>query len=240
MDNLDLNWCAAYDGEHLGEGTLCADVVCEPMPTCRVTGGGVDCFGGVFVPGECQGAVGRMKKNPGINTSTFGGQVGAPGSVFGEWTHVNHSGPSGKWTFHAGTHSAPDGTFMEIVQCSDEPACNPAAANGNHKQIDIVGVGTFKNGTPRPEVLVGDLCDVTVHIEDLGEPGKGKKGQQPGDNGCLEGGHAGLLVDDFGDCGCPDFYEIRISCEVNGAMEEVYVHTGYITAGNLQMHSSLD
>jgi hypothetical protein len=129
---------------------------------------------------------------------------------------------------------------MEVVECSDEPACDPAQANGEHKQIDIVGVGTFKNGTPPAGVEVGDLCDVTIHIEDLGEPGKGKKGLQPNDNGCREGGHAGLLVDDFGDCGCPDFYEIQIFCDTGDGMELVYVHSGYVTAGNLQMHSSLD
>lgn len=221
--------------------TRCENVVCSAP--CRVTGGGVDCFGGVFVPGDCQGAVGQMKREEGINTSTFGGQIGAHGSDFGEWTHVNHSGPSGKWTFHAGTSSAPEGTFLEVVMCSDEPACDPAKANGFHKQIDASGVGSFKNGSP-PFQLIENLCEVTIHIEDLGEPGKGRKGRQPNENGCLEGGHASLLVDDFGDCGCPDYYEIKIYCDVDnaGVVENVmvYEHSGYITAGNLQMHSSLD
>ncbi len=222
--------------------TKCSNVEC-PEP-CRITGGGVDCFGGVFVPGECEGALGQMKKVDGINTSTFGGQVGAHNSNFGEWTHVNHSGPSGKWTFHAGTSSAPEGTFLKVVACADEPACDPAKANGFHKQLDAEGVGSFKNGFP-PFDIVTNLCDVTIHFEDLGEPGKGKNGRQPNDNGCLEGGHAGLLVDDFEDCGCPDYYEIMIHCDVDvggGVVNTilVYEHSGYITSGNLQMHEALD
>ena len=208
--------------------------------SCRITGGGVDCFGGVFVSGECEGAVGQMKRTDGINASTFGGQVGAKNSDFGEWTHVNHSGPSGKWAFHGGTSSSPDGTFMAVVGCNDQPACDPAKANGYHKQINIVGVGTFRNGTPPAGVAVGDLCGVEIHIEDLGEPGKGRQGRQPSAKKCREGGHDGVLVDDFEDCGCPDYYEIRISCDVGGVYQEVYLHTGYLTKGNLQMHESLD
>ena len=78
VDNLDVWECDELEGQHMGEGVLCGEVDCAPpAAACRVTGGGVDCYGGVYVPGECQGAVGRMKKNPGIDTSTFGGQLGA-------------------------------------------------------------------------------------------------------------------------------------------------------------------
>ncbi len=240
---LDGEWsssCGVLGGVFYPEQT-CADIPCgEPEATCRITGGGVDCDGGVFVPGECTGAVGKMHREDGINTSTFGGQVGASNSEYGEWTHVNHTGPAGSWAFHGGTASAPDGTFMRIIACPDPEACNPAAANGHNKQIDIEGVGVFRNGTPPSGVEIGALCDVTIHIEDLGEPGRGRHGRQPNGNGCLDGGHAGLLVDDYDDCGCPDFYEIQISCDVGGASEVVYVHSGYLTAGNLQMHDALD
>ncbi len=228
-------------GQQFGDGTTCADVVgvepaCSPG-TCRITGGGMDCANGIFKPGECKGAEGNKKRE------TFGGQVGAHGSEFGEWTHVHHEpGGGDSWMFHGGTNSgqgpAPNGTFMQVVACSDTPACDPAKANGLYKQIDIVGAGVFKNGTPPGGVALGVICDVTLHIEDLGEPGKGKEGKQPNDNGCLVGGHAGLEVclETDCDCGCPDYYEIIITC--NGV--EVYNHSDYITTGNLQMHSSLD
>lgn len=238
--------CELEGGEFLGVGVQCCDVTCVAPQPCRVTGGGVDCAEigtGYFVEGECSGASGKMKQIDGINVSTFGGQAGAPDSASGEWTHVNHSGPGGKWTFHAGTASAPPETFLQVDACNDEPACDPAKANGFHKQIDVSGLGTFKNGSPHELVLPGDLCEVVIHIEDLGEPGKGKHGRQPNDNGCLEGGHAGELVcpaDGVCDCGCPDFYEIVISCDLGAGMEVVYVHSGYLTGGNLQIHEALD
>lgn len=221
--------CLDKGGEPQGEGTSCAEFECVDPQRCRITGGGMDCVEGIFEPGSCKGAQGGR--------DTFGGQVGAHGSEFGEWTHVHHAGPN-SWMFRGGTNSgqgpAPNGTFMRVVDCNDEPACNPAKANGFHKQIDIEGVGTFVNGTPPGGVALGELCDVVMHLEDLGEPGKG--GKQPNGHNCLVGGHAGLLVDDFGDCGCPDYYEIHITC---GGIE-VFWHSDYISAGNFQMHESLD
>jgi len=230
-----LTICNAEGGTSLGAGTTCATDACgEEELCCRVTGGGNDCINtdGALVEGECSGAIGRMKKQQGVDTATFGGQAGAPASVFGEWTHVNHSGPSGQWTFHAGTHSAPNPeTYVNVVTCSDEPACVHAAANGLNKQIDFSGVGTFKNvhddgGLP---ISTSGFYPFRVHIEDLGEPGN--NGTQGNANGCSATGHSGGV----GDCDCPDFYHIEI--DLGGG--QTYTFFGYIRGGNLQMHDCI-
>jgi len=230
-----LTICNTEGGESQGVGTTCDTDPCgEEELCCRVTGGGNDCFntGGAFVQGECTGALGKMRRAQGVDGATFGGQAGAPGSPYGEWTHVNHSGPSGKWTFHAGTHSAPNPqTYVNVVACSDEPACDHAAANGLNKQIDFAGVGTFKNvhddgGLP---IATDRFYPFSVHIEDLGEPGK--SGKQGPASGCAEMGHVGTE----GDCGCPDFYHIEI--DLGGG--QTYTFYGYINGGNLQMHDCI-
>src|SRR5204862_2947617 len=114
---------------------------------CRVTGGGNDDF------------VDVARHNNGVtNAITHGGQAGAPASAggqdFGEWTHTNHNGPAGQWTFHAGTHSAPPGTEILSIACCDSQDICHAQAHAPDKQIDFDGIGTFKN----------------IHSSDFGSP----------------------------------------------------------------------
>ncbi|MGD8875839.1 MAG: hypothetical protein PVH38_11885, partial [Gammaproteobacteria bacterium] len=127
--------------------------------------------------------------------ATFGGQAGAntgqQPQPKGELEHVNHSGPEGQWSFHMGTASAPPGTEIDIIQCSDPGWCRqarPAPA----KQIDFAGIGTFRNiieqgnlptecaavtkTTGKPsERTVGTYNWAEIHIEDHGE--RGREGQ---------------------------------------------------------------
>ena len=203
----------------------------EPEACCRITGGGNDCAFD-WMGDDCDLALGQMKKEGGGRDSyTFGGQCGAPGSPFGEWTHTNHNGPSGRFTFHAGTHSAPDWTKLEVVECS-EPVCHPAMANGENAKIICEGVGTFKNADGAAGVSLGELYNIQIRIADYGEPGKG--GKQPNGNGCPDQGFDNASSPD--DCGCPDWYEIHIW---NGAGFSYDVE-GYIRGGNLQMHDCKD
>ena len=179
-------------------------------------------------------AAGRAKKHgEQFNAYTFGGQCGAPGSPFGEWTHSNKSGPAGHWTFHAGTHSAPEGTFLEVVQCMDTPACEHAAATADNKQIVCEGVGSFKNGVP-PMGAEAGLHAVRIRIVDSGEPGR--SGKQGPAAGCPADGFEGAEAD----CGCPDYYHITIHETSDPGSSVIYDVRGYIRGGNLQMHSTLD
>lgn len=233
--------CAEQDGISSPEGVLCLPdlggkfEVCPDQPgLCRVTGGGVDCFDSTFVSGECSMASGKAKKLQGFNVYTFGGQCGAPGSPFGEWTHAQHSDP--KWTFHAGTHSAPPETVFQVVECSGE-VCPKAAANGVNSKIICEGVGSFKSG--EPPVLddpSSNLNAVTVRIADWGEPGK--SGKQGPASKCPDDGFDGANALD--DCGCPDWYHIAIHANEDPTSPVIYEVDGYITGGNLQMHNSLD
>jgi hypothetical protein len=214
---------------------------------CRVTGGGTDKYGqwnGRWAKAVCE-------NGDGINRYTFGGEAGAPTASqpqpWGNWTHSQHSGPDGSFTFHAGTRSAPPGTEIDFVQCSDPGWCvqaRPAPA----KQIDFEGIGTFKNINRRKappvtydNVIVGETHHwFEVHIEDLGEPGKGGKVAPPTET-CPPEGSAGELAD----CGCPDFYHIIIyeafdpqSDPVN-MTDVIYEALGYINGGNLQIHPTI-
>ena len=64
----------------------------------------------------------------------------------GEWTHTNHRGPAGKFTFHGGTSSAPEGTEIDEIRCSDPGGCSPSGNPPSPvKQLDFDGIGTFKN-----------------------------------------------------------------------------------------------
>ncbi|MFC6668962.1 hypothetical protein [Marinobacterium aestuariivivens] len=61
---------------------------------------------------------------------TMGGQAGANTALQpqpkGEWTHSNHDSPDNlKFTFHAGTASAPDGTEIDEIICTDAGFCFP-------------------------------------------------------------------------------------------------------------------
>lgn len=216
------------------------------LPICRVTGGGNDCADSQFIADpsageECSMAQGRARKRAGrFDAYTFGGQCGAPGSPFGEWTHVNHSGPGGQWTFHVGTRSAPEDTSFAVEACFDAPACAPAAANGPVKQIECRGVGTFKNiiALPSdPNNLMKDAIPgqtrhaVWTHMVDGGEPGNGGPGNS---NHCDP-----LFGDDPASCDCPDFYHITIHAGPTPDTEVIYEVFGFLRGGNFQMHDAI-
>jgi len=197
-----------------------------------VTGGGVDEFGnwdGTTTNGRC--------KN---DRYTFGGQAGAntalPPQPAGEWEHNNHQGPSGSFAFHGGTHSAPDGTEISLIECSDAGFCDPAR-HAPAKQIDFWGVGQFHNlKSPSPAIATNVIEGESLHffevnIDDAGEPGRTK-----GPNNCPADGfglHSGApLVN----CECGDFYRITIHATTDPASAVIYQVFGYPQGGNLQIH----
>lgn len=211
---------------------------------CRVTGGGVDTNGGwdqTFASGH-EGHASETDRY------TFGGQAGAPTGAqpqpFGEWTHHQQRGPSGTWVFHAGTASAPPGTEIDLIVCSDDGSCFPARPAPT-KQIDFEGVGTFRN-LKKPGPLFGTTAKgetfhwFEVHIEDLGEPGKGGKVEPPAQDCPPEGSSGGLA-----NCDCPDYYSITIYAPFDpGAgppdkVNVIYEVRGYVDGGNLQIHPAL-
>ena len=211
---------------------------------CRVTGGGNDTF-----TDEGDGPLNK-KLAKGENDDngcryTFGGQAGSPTGCqpqpWGNWTHSHHAGMKAVFTFHAGTASAPEGTEIDWIACSDPGGCRPSGNPPSpNKQIDFGGVGTFKNvrlkngsdlsWIKKVDEVTGEpaLFDFYVHIEDLGEPGKGGKVDPPAEH-CPPEGSAGALAD----CDCPDFYLITIYNPDGGGDYTVY---GYIKGGNLQLH----
>jgi hypothetical protein len=162
------------------------------LGACRVTGGGNATAGSADGGLTYDGTVASGKYKLGANNYdryTFGGQAGAntalPPQPKGEWTHHQKIGPDGDFVFHAGTASAPPGTEISNIICSDEGYCDPARP-APFKQIDFDGVGTFKN-IKDPSVNLEDVIPgVTyhyfqVHIEDLGE--RGNVGRKIGANG---------------------------------------------------------
>jgi hypothetical protein len=200
---------------------------------CRVTGGGVDEFGnwdGTTTKGNC--------KN---ERYTFGGQAGAntalPPQPAGEWEHNNHSGPSGSFAFHGGTHSAPDGTLITLIECSDAGFCDPARHAPSH-QIDFWGVGIFHNAKNlgpllAANVVVGEsLHWFEVNIDDAGEPGRGRGVL----HGCPDDGFGLHGSVELVDCACPDFYRITIRATTDPNSAIIYQVWGYPQGGNLQIH----
>jgi hypothetical protein len=212
------------------EREVCCECPGEEELACRVTGGGND-----------KSVDHALNPEGGLNRYTWGGQVGAPTAAqpqpFGEWTHRQHRGPAGKWTFHAGTASAPDETEIDLVTCCDPGFCNPARPAPAH-QINFEGVGVFKNGTNLPPGVRTRGSNrtfhwFTVHIEDAGEPGS--HGLPNGD--CPEEGFNCAPLD----CACPDFYHITIYAGVKrgqspNTTEKIYEVFGYINGGNFQIH----
>lgn len=253
--------CVIHDTVNFNTGMLICD--CEVGLGCRVTGGGND-TAGINPNGGGDGSVAKGKyrgQKAGQNRYTFGGQAGANTGAQpqpkGEWTHHQQRGPDGSFVFHAGTASAPPGTEIDQIVCSDEGWCNPAR-EAPSKQIDFAGVGTFKNIKDPSDALMDVVPSETfhwfeVHIEDLGEPGKGKKGDlKPGGPDCPPDGSGTDAFEDIfavANCGCPDFYRIRIyegilpefdpdTGEITNLnmMDVIYEVFGYIDGGNLQIH----
>jgi len=260
-DLTDADW-SQQSNWLIDSETLCGGQ--EPPSGCRVTGGGND-TSGIALGGGWDGTMADGKNGNGngnINRYTFGGQAGANTGAQpqpkGEWTHHQQRGPDGSFIFHAGTASAPIGTEIDQIICSDDGWCNPAR-QAPSKQIDFAGVGTFKNiknpSDPLKNVIPGETYHwFEVHIEDLGEPGNEPKGADkknmicPG-NGSGTDAFADPPIFISADCACADVYRIRIYegviPEFNSSTGEVmnvnmtnviYEVAGYINGGNLQIH----
>ena len=205
---------------------------------CRVTGGLVD---------ESGNCVNCPDGSDGLNKFTCGGQAGAntalPPQPSGNWTHSQKHGTAGQFTFHAGTPSAPPGTEIAWIECSDPGWCvqaRPAPA----KQIDFGGVGTFKNMKNNVPDAIADFVTVgsslhyfEVNIDDGGEPGRSGK-QDPPEADCPPDGFGRWGSDSFDlvDCDCPDFYRIMIYAGPTDASPVMYEASGWIRGGNLQIH----
>lgn len=253
-----------------------------PVLACRVTGGGVDTdlnWDGTLEDGSMRRGNGASNLPDNIDRYQFGGQAGAntalPPQPKGEWTHHQQSGPSGSFTFHAGTASAPVKTEIDKITCSDPGFCSqarPAPA----KQIDFEGIGTFKNLGKGKDAPVWALdennmptdIDFTVHvdtghgnkeyngtyhwfevnIDDLGEPHVQNTTPLeacPKLGFGVNGDPTDPLNVEPADCGCPDFYRIKV---YNGVYADefgniapdkthvIYEAYGYIDGGNLQIH----
>lgn len=218
-------------------------------------------------PGYTPCVVGQPCANP--DEYTFGGQAGAPThktGVFGEWEHSNHEGPSGSFTFKMGSHSNPPESAITAITCSDPPACVHAKANGEFKQLDFEGTGTFRNlhagpGKPTTQTINGvtvqldnnsagpTLHYARVHIEDLGEDGPITADELtfclanhvPGSN--ADGGTLTSATNGTTDTGageictkCPDIYQIEIHETALRTSPVMYTVGSYTNKGNLQIH----
>jgi hypothetical protein len=181
----------------------------------------------------------------GVNKYRAGGQAGAntalPPQPKGEWTHRQLRGPAGTFTFHGGTSSAPEGTEIDEIRCSDPGTCTPSGDPPSPlKQLDFDGIGTFKNigkrGSRVPDfVLAGANAtaeghgnrdfDGTFHwfevnVDDNGEPGKRNPTKNPDDGDpelCPPNGFGEKGGQALANCGCSDFYRITIYDGVNAA-----------------------
>lgn len=178
---------------------------------CRVTGGGKDTAGiGEFEWDLTVARGNQPVKNPNSTQDdpywvyTFGGQAGANTAKQpqpkGQWVHQNHEGKNKlEFDFKIGTASAPKGTKIEKITCTDEGWCQQARPAPD-KQIDFVGTGTFTHVKNLDTAAIDGLHTFPgiekiivvpqnpnsgikptyhwfqVHIEDLGEPGKDAKG----------------------------------------------------------------
>jgi len=233
--STDTITCTGY-GPVTGEGTTVTkfDSATCGSPTgggsCRVTGGG-NITAGMDSAGGWDGtlAEGKYRKGPGgVDRYTFGGQAGANTALEpqpqGEWTHHQQFGPDGSFVFH--------GNIIEVIECSDPSPCDPAAANGEFKQIDFAGLGVINNAKGilfEPK----EIHWFDVHIEDLGEPGNKPRGVALRELNCRPEGNASYIP---APCGCPDYYRIRIYADETGTGEPVYEVSGYLNGGNFQIH----
>lgn len=230
----------------------------EPSYGCRFTGGGVDTDGNwdhTLENGEMvRNSAGNVPA--GIDRAQFGGQAGAntgqPPQPKGEWTHHQQSGPSGKFTFHGGTASAPVGTEIDEIRCSDPGGCKPSGNPPSPaKQLDFDGIGTFKsigNGKskpifeiPNPNVTAEGRGNKTfdgtfhwfeVNIDDLGERG-GLNTGAPDSQECPGTGFGEKGAEAWANCDCPDFYRITIFDGVN-AEDAVRLPDGSIDPTDLR------
>jgi hypothetical protein len=187
--------------------------------------------------------VGKLPE--GVDRYQFGGQIGARSvydPVSGEMTHHQQTGPSGRFTFHGGTASAPAGTRIVEIRCSDDGTCTPSGNPPSPlKQLDADGIGTFKNignGSNAPMFLLDEpelnataeghgnqTFDGTFHyfqvnFDDLGEgpsPAGGGNSGAPDPATCPSTGFGENGAVALADCDCPDFYRMKIYNGVDAA-----------------------
>jgi len=170
-----------------------------------------------------------------VDRATFGGQAGAntalPPQPKGEWTHSQQSGPHGSFIFHGGTASAPAGTEIIEIRCSDPGGCTPSPGiSSPAKQLDFDGVGTFKNFGKRdmapvwlfPEATAecsskggkfgfdGTFHYFEVNADDTGEPGNTSLDASDDPDTCPPNGFGEKGDLRFASCDCTDFYRITI------------------------------
>ena len=218
--------------------TLSAIVGPKDTPlACRLTGGGVTTDSTYdSATGETTEYLvwdGTMaEQSDYANRYQFGGQAGAntalPPQPKGEWTHHQQSGPAGSFTFHTGTASAPMGTEIVEIRCTDPGGCfpsgNPPSPN---KQLDFDCVGTFKNiGTGVKKAPKWMLNDANVTAEGNGnqafdgtfhycqvnvdDNGEGPAAAAPDSEACPSEGFGEKGVAGGSNCDCDDFYRITI------------------------------
>jgi len=229
--------------------TFDVEPVEQPI-ACRITVGGVDTDenwnheldDGTMV----RNGVGHLPE--GIDRYQFGGQHGARSvldPVSGEHTHHQQRGPSGKFTFHGGTRSAPDGTRIVDIRCSDPETCTPSGNPPSPaKQLDSDGIGTFKSigkggnapmfsldeNTVPPlnataeghgnRAFDGTFHFFQVNFDDNGEgpsPAGGGNSGAPDPVTCPSTGFGENGAVALADCDCPDFYRIKIYNGVDAA-----------------------
>lgn len=205
--------------------------------TCRMTGGSVDENGNILIGTPASGTDNRYQT---------GGQIGAPTLAlpgpFGEWTHHQQTGDDGKFTFHSGTASAPVGTKILSVTCSEPGYCQPARP-APFKRIAWEGIGSFKNidsdtlraACPDLNTNTPSLHYYRALVEDIGEPGAG--GVQLKKASCNR-----TIGDPItpNDCkSCPDAYQIEIHCGMTPESDVIYTVGGYIDGGNFQIHPAV-
>lgn len=194
---------------------------------------------------------------------TTGGQIGAPsgGIPRGHWTHTQHGGAAGSFTFHSGTSSAPDGTEISSIECADPGWCVQARC-APFKQIFWTGIGNFAsqhyNGAFDEGVVVpggpnkgGTLHYYRAMVGDFGENNRPTR-EIPGQcswvpPGPYDASEAVALYNygpdpKFGDkngqiCDtCPDYYQIEIHATVDPSSAVIYEFYGFVEGGNYQIH----
>ena len=174
----------------------------EQVGGCRMTGGHntVAPDGSVYVvPGDSEvTSVAQSGKKTTTFKYTVGGQIGAPqagcctpgvdcapgNGGYGEWEHSHRENGVLKFSFHAGTNSAPPDSYIQCITCSDPFWCVQARC-APFKQIFWEGTGVFQNpnknndahfslGSCNIDPVAGkthSLHYYQAHVGDFGEPG---------------------------------------------------------------------
>ena len=195
------------DGNNINGDGCSATCTRELFGGCRMTGGHntVAPDGSYYVvPGGSEvirSVVSSGKKATTTTTEfkyTVGGQIGAPqagcctpgvdcapgNGGYGEWEHSHHENGILKFSFHAGTHSAPPDSYIQCITCTDPGWCVQARC-APFKQIFWEGTGVFQNPNQKsdsPFTLSGCTIDPNAgkthslhyyqaHVGDFGEPG---------------------------------------------------------------------